>query len=214
MVVDLLLIGLVIALEPVPLTSFILVLGAKHGIRNGMWFILGWLVSFVAIIALVELATDGTPPAPSTAPSTAIIIVKLAIGIALIGIGVHRRRRPQRPAKEPKWMRWLDHLSFVAAAGLGFLIQPWPFVAAGAAVITAADLHQGSTYIVLTAFVLLSTSTYLAMETYALLRPDTAAATLNGIRRWIVTHQDQAIVILAVSIGFWLTFTAMVQLIT
>jgi threonine/homoserine/homoserine lactone efflux protein len=214
MVVELLAIGLVIALEPVPLTSFILVLGARHGVRNGLWFIVGWLASFLAVIALVELVTGGTPPAPSTDPSTAIGIVKLVIGIGLIGIGAHRRRRPPRPAKEPRWMSWLDHLSGFAAAGLGCIIQPWPFVAAGAAVITGADLHRGSTYLVLAAFVVVSTSSYLAMEAYAVLRPDSATATLDGIRRWIVTHEDQAIVILAVGIGFWLTFTAIFQLIT
>ena len=43
MVLNLLLIGLAITLEPFPLTAFILVLSAEKGIWKGLAFILGWL---------------------------------------------------------------------------------------------------------------------------------------------------------------------------
>ncbi len=42
MVLDLLLIGLGITLEPFPLTAFILVLSAEKGIWKGLAFLLGW----------------------------------------------------------------------------------------------------------------------------------------------------------------------------
>ena len=43
MALDLLLIGLGIALEPFPLTAFILVLSAERGTWKGLAFVLGWL---------------------------------------------------------------------------------------------------------------------------------------------------------------------------
>ena len=69
MVLDLLLIGLGITLEPFPLTAFILVLSARKGIWKGLAFILGWLACLVAVIAAVILATGNHPPRPQTAPS-------------------------------------------------------------------------------------------------------------------------------------------------
>ena len=61
MVIDLVLIGLGITLEPFPLTAFILVLGAERGIIKGLAYILGWLACLVAVTAGVLLLTDGEP---------------------------------------------------------------------------------------------------------------------------------------------------------
>ena len=63
MVVDLLLIGLGITLEPFPITAFILLLGAEKGTRKGLAYILGWLACLVVVIAAVLAATGGQPPA-------------------------------------------------------------------------------------------------------------------------------------------------------
>ena len=90
MVLDLLLIGLGVALEPFPLTAFILVLSAEKGRWKGLAFILGWLACLVVVIAAVFLATGNNPPKPQTVPSTAALAIKLAIGVVLILIGVRQ----------------------------------------------------------------------------------------------------------------------------
>jgi hypothetical protein len=43
MVLDLLLIGLAIALDPLPLSAFVVVLPSKRGVRKGAAFLFGWL---------------------------------------------------------------------------------------------------------------------------------------------------------------------------
>ena len=67
MVLDLLLIGLGITLEPFPLTAFILILSAEKGTWKGLAFLLGWLACLVAVIAAVILTTGNSPPKPQTA---------------------------------------------------------------------------------------------------------------------------------------------------
>ena len=111
MVLDLLLIGLGITLEPFPLTAFILVLSARKGTWKGLAFILGWLACLVAVIAAVILATGNNPPRPQTVPSTAALAVKLALGLVLILIAERQRRRMGRPRKPPAWMARLDRVS-------------------------------------------------------------------------------------------------------
>jgi hypothetical protein len=203
-VLDLLLIGLGITLEPFPVTAFILILSAEKGTRKGLAFILGWLACLVAVIAAVVLVTGGNPPRPSTAPSTAAIAVKLALGVVLILFAVRQWRRMGRPRKPPTWMARLDRLSLWASAGLAAFLQPWALVAAGAATVTQAKLSSAADYLVLLLFVLLATASFLYLELYAAFAPAAAGARLERLRKWLDTHRDQVVIVLSLLLGFWL----------
>lgn len=204
MVLDLLFIGLGITLEPFPLTAFILVLSAKSGIWKGLAFILGWLACLVGVIAAVFLATGNSPPKPQTAPSTALLAVKLALGVVLILVAVRQRRRMGRPRKPPAWMARLDRLSLVSVAGLAAFLQPWTLVAAAAATVAQAKLTTAESYLTLVLFCLLATSSFLYLELYATLVPARAGARLERMRTWLDSHQDQVIIVLCLLLGLWL----------
>ncbi|HEY1318783.1 MAG TPA: GAP family protein [Streptosporangiaceae bacterium] len=201
MVLDLVIIGLAITLEPLTLVAFILLLAAKGGIWKGLAFILGWTACLVAVIAVVVLATGGNPPRQHTAPSTAVLVVKALLGILLIWIGIRRRRRRGRPRKPPTWMGWLDRMSPWAAVGFGAFMQPWSLVAIGAATVVQAELATVGDWLALVMFCLLATSSFLVMELYAALSPEVAQARLGRIRAWIDTHTDQAIIIGSLALG-------------
>ena len=204
MVLDLMIIGLAITLEPVTIVAFILILGAQRGIRKGLAFLLGWMACLVAVIAAVVLITGGKPPEPHTAPSTAALVVKALLGALLIWVGLRQRRRMGRPRKQPGWMARLDHMSPWAAAGLGVFLQPWTLVAAGAATVVQAKLSTAGDWLALVFFCLLATSSFLVMELYAAFAPVAAAARLEEVHKWIDSHQDQAIVVGALVVGAWL----------
>ena len=89
MVLDLMIIGLAITLEPLTIVAFILILGAQQGIRKGLAFILGWTACLVAVIAVVVLITGGKPLEPHTAPSTVALVVKALLGALLILSLIH-----------------------------------------------------------------------------------------------------------------------------
>jgi threonine/homoserine/homoserine lactone efflux protein len=203
-VIDLLIIGLGIALEPFPITAFILILSAERGARKGLAFILGWLACLIVVIAAVILVTGGKPPKPSTAPSTAALAIKLALGVVLILVALRQRRRMGRPRKPAAWMSRLDQLSLWAAAGLAAFLQPWTLVAAGAATVTQAKLSTAGDYLTLLAFCLLATSSFLYLELYAAFAPAAAGARLERLRAWLNTHQDQVIIVICLLLGFWL----------
>jgi len=93
MVLNLLLIGLAVALDPLPLTSFVVVLPSKRGVRKGAAFLFGWLVSLAVVVAVTVLATGNNPPKPNTVPSLASLAVKIAIGTLLVWIAIRQRRR-------------------------------------------------------------------------------------------------------------------------
>ena len=204
MVLDLLLIGLGITLEPFPLTAFVLILSAEKGTMKGMAFILGWLACLVAVIAAVILATGNQPPRPNTAPSKAAIAVKLALGIVLILIAVRKRRQMGQPRKPPAWMARLDRLSLWAAAGLAAFLQPWTLVAAAAATVAQAKLTSAGSYLALVLFCLLATSSFLYLELYVAFAPGAAGARLDRLRTWLESHQDEVIIAVCLLLGFWL----------
>ena len=205
MVLDLLLIGLAIALEPFPLTAFVLILSADRGTRKGLAFILGWLACLVVVIAGVVLLTGGEPPQPRTAPSNAVLAIKLALGVVLILIAVRQRRRMGRPRKPPAWMAGLDRLAPWSAAGLAAFLQPWTLVAAGAATVAQATLATAGNYLALLLFCLLATSCFLYLEVYAAFAPAAASGRLEGLRAWLDAHQEQVIIVVSLLLGLWLT---------
>ena len=204
MVLNLLLIGLGIALVPFPLTAFVLVLAAQKGTWKGLAYILGWLACLVAVIAAVILATGNNPPRPQTAPSDAALAVKLAAGVVLILLAVQTQRRRGRPHKPPTWMARVDRMSLWAAAGLAAFLQPWTLVAAGAATLVEAKLSTPGSFLALIIFCLLATSSYLYLELYAVFRPARADTLLVRLRTWLESHQDQAIIVICLLLGFWL----------
>jgi hypothetical protein len=203
-VLDLMLIGLGITLEPFPLTAFILLLSAEKGTRKGLAFVLGWLACLVVVIAAVILATGGKPPAPSTSQSTAVLAAKLALGVALVLYGARRWQRRGAQRSKPAWMARLDRVSLWAAAGLAAFLQPWALVAAGAATVAQAKLTGPASYLVLMLFILLATASFLYLELYAVLAPAAAEIRLNQLRTWLDTHRDQVIIVLCLLLGFWL----------
>ncbi len=204
MVLDLVIVGLAITLEPITIVAFILILAAEKGTRKGLAFILGWLACLVVVVAVVVLVTGGKPPQAHTTPSTAALVVKAALGIVLILFAFRQRRRMGRPRKRPTWMARLDRLSPWAAAGLGVFLQPWTLVAAGAATVVQAKLSTAGDYLSLMFFCLLATSSFLVMELYAAFAPEAAAVRLGQTQTWIDTHRDQAIIAGSLVVGCWL----------
>jgi threonine/homoserine/homoserine lactone efflux protein len=206
-IIDLIIIGLAITLEPIPLTAFILVLASKGGVRKGAAFIFGWLLSLAVVVAGTVLVTGNKPPKPNTAPSLAALAVKIAIGAVLLVIALRRWRKmgqPKKPKKVPKWQTGIDNMSPWFAMVLGPLTQPWGLVAAGVATIMEAKLSSWKDYLALILFCLISTGVYLVMEIYAGFRPENCRVMLARLRSWIDGHTDQVIIIVSLVLGFWL----------
>ena len=217
MILDLLLIGLAITLEPIPLTTFILVLSSERGVRKGAAFIFGWLASLAIVVAVTILITENKPPKPNTEPTLAALAVKIAIGVVLLLIALRQRRRmarPRRPKNPPKWQTGVDNMSPWFAILLAPLTQPWGLVAAGVTDIVGAKLSSFESYLGLLFFCLVATSTFLAMEIYAGFWPTQAQAFLARLRNWMDTHTDQVIIIVSTLLGFWLIGKSVYLLVT
>jgi hypothetical protein len=206
MVLGLMLIGLAVALDPLPLTAFLVVLPSKGGTRKGAAFVFGWLVSLAIVVAVTVAATGNNPPRPATAPSLAALAVKIVLGVILVRIAVRHiraRGRPKPPKKPPKWQEHVDNMSPWFALALAPTLQPWVLIGAGAATVVEAKLSSWESFLALGLYCVLASSSYLAMEIYALVKPTQSQAFLARCRTWIDSHMDQAIVAGSLLIGLW-----------
>lgn len=226
MVLDLLLIGLVITVYPLPILAFVLVVSAPRGVWKGLAFILAWLACLVTVIAIVLLVTDGQPPPPRSPPSTAVLALKLALGLGLIVYSEHRRRRRRRRTADggggaadgkPEASRSsitsrTDEATVWSAASLAVLLQPWGMVSLAATTVVEADLSHGTSFLALLGFCVLATSTLLAMELYTVFAPEKAHVALANLRAWLDRHKDPAIVVSCLVLGLWIVGRSLYQL--
>jgi threonine/homoserine/homoserine lactone efflux protein len=209
-VLNLVVIGVAVALDPLPLMAFLVILPSKRGVRKGAAFVFGWLASLVVVVVVTVLATGNNPPKPDTAPSLAGLAVKIAIGVILVAIAIRQRRRwgrpkkPKKPKKPPKWQAHVDSMSPWYAMGLAPVLQPWGLIGAGAATVMEAKLSSAQSYLALFLFCVLGSASYLSMEIYAGLRPGKSRALLARFRTWIDAHTDQVIIWGSLILGFWL----------
>ena len=207
MILDLVLIGAAIALDPLPLTAFLVVLPSKRGVRKGAAFVFGWLVSLVIVVTVTVLATGNNPPQPNTAPSLASLAVKIALGVVLVVIAVRHiraRSKPKPPKKPPKWQEHVDSMSPWFALVLAPTLQPWALIGAGVATVVEAKLSSWESFLALFLYCVLASSSYLAMQIYAMVRPSQSQQMLARFRAWIDAHTDQAIIGGSLIIGLYL----------
>jgi len=207
MTFDLILIGLAIAFDPIPLTTFLIVLPSRRGVRKGTGFVFGWLVSLAVVVAVTVLATGNNPPKQDTAPSQAALAVRIAIGVVLVAVAIRqwrRMRRPKKPKKPPKWQEHVDNMSGWFAIGLAPVVQPWVLIGAGAATVVAAKLSNWESDLTLAAFCVLASASYLGLQIYAGFRADRSRAFLARFRAWIDSHTDQLVIAGGLLLGLWL----------
>jgi len=215
MTLDLIVIGIAIALDPIALTPFLLILGSKNGVKKGAAFMLGWLASLAVVIAATLLITGGSPPSHNSAPSIAALVVKLVIGAALVVLGERRRRSmrgPKKPKKTPKWQTGIDNMSMWFALLLAPLTQPYGLVAAGVTAIVGANLSSWQDDLAIFLFALLASSIIITLELLLAFRPEPGQAFIERVRTWIDGHVDQAVVILFLAVGLYLVASSIAGL--
>jgi len=213
---DLILLGLIITLEPVPVAGFILLLSTKDGTKKGLAYIAGWVACLVALVVSTLVVTGGHAPRAHSLPGRGVSAATVLIGVLLLAFAVIERRRlragPRAPKPPPKWASKVDNMSQWASAGLAVLLQPWPLVVAGVALIAEADISSVASVVSLVLFCLLSTASILAMEGYMLFAHANATARLAALREWLNRNRTAVLAVLALCAGVLLMAKGAYQL--
>lgn len=197
-----------VALSPFPVIGLVLLLTGAHGRRNGPLFALGWLAGLLALAAVVALLAGGADDPDSTTSAVADW-ARVVAGAGLIVLGLRKgldRPRAGEEVETPGWMDSVGDASAGRAVALGLLLSaanPKNMVLVAAAVATIAETGADGRDLVLAVvgFVLLSSVVVLGAVVAHLVGGARAAASLDGLRRFMVAHSAVLTMVVLVLIG-------------
>jgi small neutral amino acid transporter SnatA (MarC family) len=205
MVLDLLLLGLVVAIEPVPISFLVLLIASDGGLAKGLWFLVGWVGCLVGVMAVAVTISGGKPIGQSHHHVSILASsLKIAAGCALLVIAYREYRGRHKPKKNPKWMSELNKIKGWQILGLSAFLTPQVVVFAAGATVLDAKLTTFAEYLVLMAFVVIGSLPYLAIVGYAAFWPKASEVQLDRLRNWLDLHRTEVLVGLFFLIGLWL----------
>jgi len=193
-----------VAISPVPVAALILMLFSASAARNGVAFLIGWLIGLTAV-CLVAIALGIGSGTDSDSGS----IAKVVIGLLFVLLGLRQWRRRPRDGEEaemPAWMATVDRLSAIKALGLGLLLTAANPKNAGLAIAAAAsissqNLESGEQAVTVLAFVLLSSITVILPVAAYLLARERSRSTLDALKVWLIRNNGTVMTVLFILIG-------------
>ena len=205
--------SLIIMIEPIPWIGFSIILTSKRGVSLAWWFLLGWLASNVVVAAIIWAFAGKIPSPGQLAPGAWFFSLEVLAGVALVVWLLRRRRRPVVEHQRPKWMDGVDTLSGFASASIGFLIAPWPIMAAVAAIVVSHYSDTTARIAMITWFALFGLIPYFVVVVNVTRRPEIWRRRLDAFRQWIERHQPIVVQIAAYALGAYLIVNGLIGLI-
>src|SRR5215217_7982839 len=93
--------GVGVALSPVPIIAVVLMLATPRGRVNGLAFLAGWVVGLAVVGTAVLLIANGGYASEAGAPADWVSILKLVLGVLLLGLSVRQWRGRPRGDERP-----------------------------------------------------------------------------------------------------------------
>lgn len=204
-----------LAIIPIPIIAVILMLFSPRARVNAPAFLIGWVVTLSAIVAVVYAVSDTADTSTDSSASDTSSTIQIVLGVVLLVLAVRKWRHRPGPGEEepmPKWMSAVDSFSPVKAFGLAVVLcalNPKNLILAiGAAALVgqnAGTVYSTSDAIVaLVVFVVLSSLTIAVPVVYALVGGDRARHTLDGWKTWLAANNATVMTVLFLVFGVFL----------
>jgi Sap, sulfolipid-1-addressing protein len=206
---DILPLALGVAISPIPIIAVILMLLSPKARTNGPAFLVGW-VAGLALVSIVVTALSGNAGLGSGGGgSTVGSLIKILLGLLLVGLAVRDFRNRPRPGEQPPlpgWMRAIDSFTPVKALGIALLlsaINPKNLSLTVAAAVTIAQegLSTASATFTLILFIILASLSIAVPVALYILGGSSAARTLDRLRTWLNANNATVMAVLLLVIG-------------
>ncbi len=197
-----------VALSPFAIVGVILMLSTPQGRSNGPAFLAGWVGGLALAGAVFLLISGGAGVDEGVGEGDWVDALKLGLGVALIAVGVRKRRgRSGGGARElPGWMRGVDRFTAGRAAATGAAlaaVNPKNFVLilAAATAIAETGAAAGTQAAALLVFVLVGSLGAAVPVVLTFVQGERAEGRLNALRDWMVRHNGAVMAVLCIVIG-------------
>lgn len=157
--------GVVVALSPIPIVGVVLMLTTPRGRVNGLAFVAGWIVGLSLLGTAVLLVAAGLGAGSGVHPADWASWLKVLLAVLLLRLALKQWRKRPGPGEDatlPGWLRAVDHFDARRAAGLGVALSAanpknLVLVLSAAVAIAQAGISSGEQAVVLAVFVLIGT---------------------------------------------------------
>jgi hypothetical protein len=184
-----------VALSPVPIIAVILMLGSPRARATGPAFAAGWVLG-LTLVSVVVLLLTGDADDVDSGTSTAVDVVKLAIGVLFLLLALKQwqgRPRPGVAHAEPKWMAAVDGVTAGRSLVLGTALsganpKNLALTLAAAASIAQGGLDAGGDAVSIAVFVVLGSLSVAGPVVFFMLAGKRAAKPLSTIKEFMAQH--------------------------
>ena len=204
--------GIAVAFSPLPIIAVVLILATPAGRVNALAFAAGGLaaVTVVTAVAAVVLGAAGADEGSGDDPGSWVSIGRIVLGAVLLRFAAGKwRARPRAgdPAPDlPAWMRTVEALTPVRAAGMGVLLcgvnpKNLILIVAAAAAIAAGGGSTADQAAALALFTGLAMLGVLMPIAASVLLGERAEGVLDGLRAWMVRQSATIVAVIAALIA-------------
>lgn len=200
-------IAIAAALSSVPITLMILVLLSPQRNTVALPFLTGWALGTAAVLILATFAAQLLPDSRPRQPQTAIGVLEILIGTALILMGARdvRRRHQHEDGKTSRWVQATNSLGAGSSFGIALALNVRPkgllLSAAASLTLRSADLAWEETALLVAAYTAIATSTVVAPILATLLSPDRMEPRLITARDWLTANGSVVTAVILLLIG-------------
>ena len=206
---ELLPLAVALALGPLPIIALVLILVSKDARANGVGFVIGRLVGLSAIVALtlVIFSLIGDPSFGHHGhPSPAVSIVRIVIGVALIGLGVRKWLKRNEPEKPSAIAKRVDGLTAGGAIGMGVLVCVVDPSCLALGLLAGVDIAgakapTAAQVLVAAGFVLVSSISVIVPLLVYLAGGQAAQRKIAGVKEWLLSNEQAVMMVLCFVIG-------------
>ena len=206
---EMLAMAVAVALSPIPIIAVVLLLVGPGGRLKGVAYVVGSATS-TAILGGVLIAVGvGSGTSSDGGPSTGASVLKLALGILLIGLAAKQwRGRPLagEEAVMPSWMGALDEFTTVKALGAGVVLNALNpknllFIVGGAAAVAGAGASGSQEAVAWAVFCVIASIGVATPVVIVFATGDRSAELLGRLKTWMSQNSSVIMAVILLLIG-------------
>jgi threonine/homoserine/homoserine lactone efflux protein len=207
------------AVSTVPITITLLILISDSRSTAAIPFLAGTVLGVAILLSVATLAARGVPVGGPRNPPTALAVLEILVGVALVLYGVvtlRRRAEPDRASERRNRLSAIESLRPGPAFGLGLAMSLRPkalllVIAAGLA-LRSQSLGLEATAVGIALYTVLATSTVVAPIVLTLLAPDRMEPRLESTRGWMAKNGPLGTAGVALLVGAFVTAAGVMNL--
>jgi threonine/homoserine/homoserine lactone efflux protein len=198
-----------VALSPIPIIAVVLLLTGSGGKPNGVAYVVGSVTSTAILGGILVAVGVGSGTSSDGGPSTGTSVLKLALGVLLLGLAARQwRGRPLEgeEAVMPKWMGALDGFTPVKALAAGVVLNVFNpknllLIVAGATAVASAGATGGQEAVAWAVFTVIAAIGVTTPVVIALSMGDRSDELLGRLKVWMAHNSGVIMAVILLLIG-------------